>query len=229
MYRDVDAQYMLMLRQQVAAQYDIITRLPKELQLDVFELLGYQNAVRLSHVNKYSNATVDPQACPTAEKEDFVYKAQYWQKHNLIRLNARASSPVHDTITNDFACFTYYRVLPYSAFSPNQTQQGGAKSGNKQYHIGHTRFCLDCGVKGGRYRPGTLITVGANESVALYHCQPPEKTSDESLPVFSGECKSLCDLRHCERLAPTVLCGGGYTNRRIFFTERRCHFHCYRC
>ncbi|KAK6396029.1 hypothetical protein LTR65_010139 [Meristemomyces frigidus] len=63
----------------------MLTRLPKELQLDIIDLLGYQDAIRLSQANKRFSDIVDPQSWPISEKGKLVYNAQSWDKHNLTQ------------------------------------------------------------------------------------------------------------------------------------------------
>jgi len=129
-----------------------------ELQLSVYNFLGYQDAIRLSQVNRYFHATVDPQAWPTDKKAAFVEDAQHWWRYNMFYMSSsgrQGPAPYIRSVllnSNGCACFSCFRVFPKSLFSNSQTERVNAKSNQSM-----TRFCLECGIKKEKYRCGEVI------------------------------------------------------------------------
>ncbi|KAK5119299.1 hypothetical protein LTR85_007655 [Meristemomyces frigidus] len=183
-------------QEQDARKGDIVTRLPKELQLDIFDRLAYRDAIRLAQANRYLHATIDPQTWPTGEEEDFIHKAQSWPKHNhFVRLQCKRK--VFTTLADGYACFSCYRVRPKSAFSQKQSARNQAKSSGRYGEIGHTRFCLDCGIKNFFYKPGAIVKVVMGEDMIVQGglC---EKYLDAGLRMSCGTCRAFTAYKELE-------------------------------
>ena len=130
-----------------------IQRLPGELQLCIFDGLGYQDCIRLSQVNRWFHLKVQPEKCSELEKRQFVRDAQLWPKHNRwIGVNwdgpwGKGTEVWADS--NGFACYRCYRVRPQSKFSRSMI----TRKASKQRHHDEHRFCIDCGLEGREYNP----------------------------------------------------------------------------
>ena len=68
----------------IYSKLSIIERLPFELQLGIFDLLDYQDAIRLAQVNHYFHNTIFPQDWPVADKEAFVFRLQFEDKYHRV-------------------------------------------------------------------------------------------------------------------------------------------------
>lgn len=135
---------------------DIIRRLPGELQNNVIFYLRYQDAICLSQVSRYFHNVIDPQAWPPAEKENFALEAEGWERYN----KACSFDPCNHEQRDGYACFSCYKVLDKSGFSRKQTERKGIKDSRRYGRGRHTRFCIDCGIRRGIYKPGkTFINI----------------------------------------------------------------------
>ncbi|KAK4547951.1 hypothetical protein LTR36_010670 [Oleoguttula mirabilis] len=156
----------------------MLTRLPKELQLDIIDLLGYQDAIRLSQANKRFSDIVDPQSWPISEKGKLVYNAQSWDKHNLTQKEQfkpkRHSKPTIVT-TRDRDEFP-----------------GGGYSSRWD-----TCFCVTCGMNKDAYKPGGVIKVVTRE---VYHLRTGEWEKDlhGRLRVACSTCRAFMEYRELE-------------------------------
>lgn len=106
----------------------------------------------------------DRYSWPVAEKADFVNKAQHWDRHNITTVNRRRRPHTYQDVINGHACFRCYRVLPRENFSLSKTARKFAKSNYYHWKPGHPeRYCMDCGIKDGIYKPGDTLQFALGE------------------------------------------------------------------
>lgn len=130
-------------------------KLPAELLAPILDRISYLDAVRLSTVSPYLHSNVHPEAWPLVDKVQEIRVAERFNRHNLST-HANRFNPYPARITQQtdgHACFSCYKVKAGSAFSKNQTLRSNAKD------YSTSRFCLDCGVREGKYRPETTLNV----------------------------------------------------------------------
>ena len=118
--------------------------LPAELQLEVFGCLEYPSTIMLFQTNIYFNATIDPQARPSAVKAAFVKKAQCWKKHDKNMHFYAGINEVKGTITVGYACFTCYRIRPMHAFAARQIIKCNKIGQRTHAAWNDLRCCIDC-------------------------------------------------------------------------------------
>ncbi|KAK5717621.1 hypothetical protein LTR17_015974 [Elasticomyces elasticus] len=109
---------------------NLLESLPPELQLRIFENTGYDDALRLTRLNKYFHALVKPEQWPFEDKAKFVQKAQLFPQHNLVAM--RISSALETDLVyrmNGFACYHCFRVRPQAWFSARQCIKSMGKHG----------------------------------------------------------------------------------------------------
>lgn len=131
----------------------LLERLPAELQLAVYEQLPHKDMIGLSQASHYFHAVIKPQDCSVEDKATFVDQAQHWNVHNhfsKVYLKGTSSSKARvkfEPISDNYACYSCFRVQPKHYYSASQTAGRNGKSSTKRF-----RFCINCGVAGGKYR-----------------------------------------------------------------------------
>ena len=185
---------------------DLFSALPAELLIEIYKSIGYLDAIRLSQASRHFYLVVDPQIWPTAEKEAFVHDAERWKRHNLVYHDNRfndLNQKAMVTASDGFACFSCYKVLDKSAFSRNQTERRGAKSSWRFQHIGHKRFCIDCGLRQAIYRAArTWMHSVTEHSLILSPPQILQRVTKKTLRVCV-ECRMACEY---DIVSPPEVC-----------------------
>ncbi|KAK4902609.1 hypothetical protein LTR27_000546 [Elasticomyces elasticus] len=142
------------------ASRNFIESIPPELQLRIFDHVGYDDALRLIRLNKYFHSLVKPEQWPFDDKAKFVQKAQLFPQHNMVAMRI---SPSFDTDfvfrSNGFACYYCFRVRPQASFSARQCIGSMGKHSMADLHSGTgcMRFCIPCALRTGQYRVRTLV------------------------------------------------------------------------
>ena len=150
----------------------------------------------MSRVNQYFHTTVDLLLVPKAEREAFLHEAERWEKHNKVYSdNGLNKYKARDfrVLSDGYACFHCHRIRDKSAFSMNQTERRNAKSSNRHQHDGHMRFCIDCGLQLGNYRPGTFIST----LLEKWYCRMANELDicqDLEILVVYPSCNSACQF-----------------------------------
>ncbi|KAK4614123.1 hypothetical protein CLAFUW4_08995 [Fulvia fulva] len=177
-----------------------LVRLPEELQAGIFAQLSYQDALRLSQVNRYFHLKVEPEKCPEWEKAQFVFKAQFWEKHNMCvaeRMKGPWGRGVVVRLTeNNYACYRCYRVRPRTKFSLQMTKNFCAKETEKTFLSLIYRYCIDCGLADGKYRPGMTLSVTTDE---IRDCRG---NRDGAKPIITCKKLPLIVCRVCKEISP---------------------------
>ena len=157
----------------------IIERLPRELQLDIYDLISYQDGIRLSQVNKYFHETVTHHIWSNEEKSDFIRRHENWGKHWGKELLGREGA----RLSPGFACFSCFKIKPMRAFTQQQSSTGCSN---------RTRFCLECGVANGTYRPGSSMPV--SDFFPLHTSWRDRNKIPFTEVMVCGHCKSISDF-----------------------------------
>lgn len=121
--------------------------LPIEIQLNIAAYLDYGSLLALRRTNRHLREVVDRVGCSDAEKSSFVRAAEQYPRH-----------------ANNLGCYCCYRVLPASKFADEQTY---GKGNWKTF----SRFCLECGVKMGRYSPGVWVVKNGVDMICCRKCR----------------------------------------------------------
>lgn len=182
-----------------AAAPPILT-LPVELHLHIASFLDYQSTIRLNGVNRLFREVVDPQACDSTLKGNFVFEAQLWDKHNLMSVDRRRVCPSYNIIADGYACYNCFRVLPPFAFSGTQRTRTYGK------HSSYcSRFCLECGVQEGLYLQGTYVGVPVeytDSESRKYISKGPER-----FLIYCAPCGKFLDInKDCQSSALCMPC-----------------------
>lgn len=163
-----------------------LAALPTELHLAIASYLSPLSLLALSHTNGRFLSIYGPMA------------------PNLVDLTTLTKSPRFLLELEQgwfkghkhYACFHCYRILPAARFA--DTQIATKRSKGREY--GEDRYCIECGIRRGRYKPGWWVTV---DRVELWVCRGCRKAKR---PPFCGEC-GLCqacyggsDRRHVKEL-----------------------------
>lgn len=207
---------------------NIIQRLPRELQLCVFDWLDYEDAIKLSQVSRYFRNTISPEAWPKANKERFIYDVQFNQRHNMVYFDKRcieSNEEVLKIVSDGYACFSCFKVLDRSLFSFNQTKGRFAKGSRRYEHFGHSRFCIACGIQKGLYKSGKLISPVVFEE-RRGNMFPGQVGMKRRLLVICTACKELCEYEiskvpHVCRECEEIYENAGATNEDIAALEHR--------
>lgn len=154
-----------------------LAKLPAEIQLDTFYYLDYETLFQLRSTCRYYRNFVSEGMLEDAKEST---KEQYMQKER------DGGFPVGKK-----PCYSCYRVKDNNKFhtvAVIQTTGGAASDGL----IG-TRYCISCGVKEKKFKPGEAITT-ANETQAICkHCKRFNKKPIRSSVVRSGWACPRCD------------------------------------
>ena len=181
-------------------QGSIIERLPEELRLDLYDFLGYRDAIRLSQVNTFFYNTIIPQSWPANDKGAFIFQHQFIRKHNDVNRDVRGRVDTIVFISDGYACFSCYKVKPKGEFSKMQSRRQNIK------WCSQTRFCLDCGVQNGMYEPKTPIRSAT--ITRRYQQRRVGQVTDLVVKTFivCVSCRSLCQCVELENPATCRSC-----------------------
>lgn len=139
---------------------DFIPQLPVELQLDIFDLLKYEDALRLSQVNKYFRNIIDPESKSTAEKANFLFQAQYFTQHDTYRtINNDWGLPVYLSENVKLACFACLKLKPMEAFSSRKVVECFKHDTGDNTIDQSLRYCIECSIDRRSLKHGTEVNV----------------------------------------------------------------------
>ena len=123
--------------------------LPTELQHHIALNLHPEAAIALKQTNRYFHTHISLYRLDPLKVKRYLHEVELRPRHR-----------------DDHACFTCLRVRPMNAFTASQL--GAKTSRNSAYSCG--RFCLDCGIENKRFRPGTILVIGGDQSHPRVFC-----------------------------------------------------------
>lgn len=192
-------------------KFDIIQRLPAELQLDIYDLLSYNDAIILSQVNRHFHTTVHPQRWPAEDKVEFVLKAQLFPRYDGWReLDSDERRKLDTEISNldsedytvsvtdkfGFACLKCYRVKSMEAFSTSQVRYVAKR--DQPDHPGwlYSRCCIDCSIARKSLRHGMEVAIilkmlKHDPRFTYYHCVNSLTVRESRRMKYCEKCEAL--------------------------------------
>ena len=174
-----------------------LPNLPTELHLAIMDHLQPLDLLALSLTSRHFQKTSKPQA-PTIKSLISSKPSREEKKAFLLHLEHTWYKG-----RKHYACYHCFKILPAARFADTQISKGRRKG--QQY--GDGRCCTECGIRGGRYRPGWGITVDKVEYWVCKKCKRAKR------PPFCGECNLCLD------------CYGGSIRRHVKrFGEGHCVF-----
>ena len=131
-----------------------LSKLAGELQDLIITNLDPSAIIALSQTNCHFNSCAK------------LHRLPFYNVYNY--LTTKEDLPTH---SNDYACFTCLRLKPKSSFSTGQTRSPR----EKWCEEAHTRICLECGFKTGKYVPSQILKNGAELQVYCGGCETIQK------------------------------------------------------
>ncbi|KAK8169312.1 hypothetical protein IWX90DRAFT_429594 [Phyllosticta citrichinensis] len=134
---------------------DLFSKLPGELQNQIFENLDYPSAIFLARTNRHLRRVIKPSSAPTdAEKLSYLFC--------LEKLEENA---------HRYACSSCLRLKCCPEFGETQIM----KKRSKSHCEAHLRLCIECALKRRFYSPGTRVRIrgmdGKRQDSYLWKCR----------------------------------------------------------
>ncbi|KAF6236128.1 hypothetical protein HO173_005757 [Letharia columbiana] len=140
--------------------------LPTELQHHIVLNLHPSAAIALKQTNRYFHTHISLYRLDPLKVKQYLHQVELRPRHR-----------------ENYACFSCLRVKPKIAFTVSQL--GAKKSRNGAYSSG--RFCIDCGVRDKRFKPGTVLDIAGDESHPKAFC----RSCSTIQSYFCGKCQRL--------------------------------------
>lgn len=138
--------------------------LPTELQHHIVLNLHPSAAIALKQTNRYFHTHISLYRLDPLKVKQYLHQVELRPRHR-----------------ENYACFSCLRVKPKIAFTVSQL--GAKKSRNGAYSSG--RFCIDCGVRDKRFKPGTVLDIAGDESHPKAFC----RSCSTIQSYFCGKCR----------------------------------------
>lgn len=138
-----------------ASTLSISSTLPEEICLTIVENLDIRAVFALSRSSRRFHRLSNPyDQCRRTSLENFLLEAQYFPRWR----------------GDGFACFSCQKILLRESFAEGQRKGKRGLNGGQQ--LG--RFRIQCGLKEGRYCPGSQVVQGNIARVVCRQCQKLE-------------------------------------------------------
>lgn len=135
-----------------------LAQLPPEIQLETFFYLDYQSLLNLQSSCRYYEYFISAQMLEDSKERT---------KELYMDMEHRSAFPI-----NQKPCYTCLQIKGHTAFhdpSGNRTYPS-ANPGQLNTVIG-TRYCIPCGVKEKKFKPGEQIIAGGHTQAICKHCK----------------------------------------------------------
>jgi len=154
-----------------------LAKLPAEIQLDTFYYLDYETLFQLRSTCRYYRNFVSDGMLEDAKEST---KEQYMQKERDGGFHG-SKKP----------CYTCYRIKDNNKFHAGAViQTTGAPASDGLIGI---RYCVACGVKDKKFKPGEAIIAGGETQAICKHCKRFNRRPIRSSVVRSGWACPRCD------------------------------------
>ena len=154
-----------------------LAQLPVELQLEIFFNLDYWDLQRVSASCRYYRHFVSKTMQDDARERTIV-------RFKEIERQGRLAN-------NQKPCYTCLQMMPYTKFhDPNASTATTPKPPTPP--IG-SRYCIKCGLKNNKFKPGQGITSEGQTTAICKHCKRFQKKPIETQTLRQGYACQSCD------------------------------------
>lgn len=135
-------------------------QLPPEIQLETFFYLDYEGLLNLRATCRYYRYLISPQMLEDAKERT---------KEKYMDMERRGAFPV-----NQKPCYTCLQIKSHSAFHDTPSNRTYTSTNPNPSQINPemgTRYCIPCGIKEKKFKPGEEINAGGQTQAVCKHCR----------------------------------------------------------
>lgn len=157
-----------------------LAQLPVEIQLETFFYLDYWSLANLRETSKYYQHFIS---------EQMLEDSKDGTRDMYMEMEREYAFP-----TGQKPCYTCLRVRYNGAFhDPSVASRGYATGSTQTSPPFGQRYCIPCGVKNKKFKPGEPINAGGVQQAICKHCKRFNHRPVQSYVVRSGWACPKCD------------------------------------